>query len=182
LKLFDLELYADYYYLKHAKIVQKIHFSHRTFYAKFEKVNQPLTPLLIKQHLTKQYTLATPLVVNNRVNYMLIEYKGTEVTRFYHFIQHLFSSEKIKNYSIYEGKNQEKLQVFIDTKGITLEEAHATLTTFSQKIKKHINSGWKCLPDITLPEEYNIATLPYKETSLLSRTQAQIHMGISRNP
>jgi hypothetical protein len=163
LKLFDLDLHTEYYYLKHPKIVQKIHFNQRTFYAKFQKITEPLTPLLVKQHLSRAYTLATPLVVNNSVHYMYIEYRGEEVDRFYHLIAHLFKRESIKEYTIYEGKNEKRIQIFIKAHSITLEEAEAFLTNLSHKMKKHIAFGWKCLPSTSLPPDYNIATLPYKQ-------------------
>ena len=162
MKIFDLELFDSHYYIKRSSIVEKITFNNRTFYAKFEHVNEPLTPLIIKQHLNRQYTIAVPLIKDNHTNYLVIEYKGAEHQRFYHLVKHLFKTLDITNYHIYQGKDVERLQVFIEVDNLTLEEANTELETLSLALKEKMVKKWKCLPCSALPEEYNIVTLPYK--------------------
>jgi len=162
LKVFDLEFSPDYYYIKRSTIVEKITFNNRTFYAKFERIDEPLTPLILEQHFHREYTIAVPLVKNNRSNYLVIEYKGEEHQRFFHLIKHLFKTLDIKNYHIYEGKDVERLQVFIEVNQLTLEEADAQLQKLSDALKEKMTKKWKCLPSSSLPKEYNIVTLPYK--------------------
>jgi len=162
LKIFDLELFDSHYYIKRSTIVKKITFNNRTFYAKFEHVNEPLTPLIIKQHLSRQYTIAVPLLKDNRTNYLVIEYKGVEHRRFYHLVKHLFKALDVTSYHIYQGKDVERLQVFIKVDNLPLKEAAKELEVLSLALKEKMVKKWKCLPSSSLPEEYNIVTLPYK--------------------
>jgi len=66
-------------------------------------------------------------------------------------------------YHIYQGKDEEKIQIFIEVDGISLEEADTQLQTISENLKQKLTKRWKCLPLLSLPEAYNIVTLPYKE-------------------
>jgi L-rhamnose mutarotase len=118
---------------------------------------------LLKQHLNRQYSIAAPLLKNNLTNYLVIEYKGDEHKRFHHLVKHLFKTMGISDYSIYQGKDIERLQVFIDVDQLTLEEADAQLQTLSNALKEKMTKKWKCLPSLTLPEAYNIVSLPYKQ-------------------
>jgi hypothetical protein len=161
LKVFDLDLFDDHYYIKRNTIVEQIQFNNRTFYAKFERINEPLTPLLFEQHLSRQYSIAAPLLKDNHTNYLLIEYKGDEHKRFQHLIKHLFKTLNITDYHIYQGKDIERLQVFIRVKQLNLQEADAQLQILSNALKEKMTQKWKCLPSLALPEAYNIVTLPY---------------------
>jgi len=91
-----------------------------------------------------------------------LEYKGEEYQHFYHLVKHLFNTLKIDNYSIYQGKSREKLQVFIKVDNILLEEAELQLQALTLALKQKITQKWKCLPSALLPDEYNIITLPYQ--------------------
>ncbi len=163
MKVFDLELFDSHYYIKRSAIVEKIVFDNRTFYAKFECIDEPLTPRLLKQHQNRQYTIAVPLLKDNHTNYLVIEYKGEEHERFYHLVKYLFKTLDITDYKMYEGKDVERLQVFIEVDNLSLEVAHTQLEALSQALKKKMVKKWKCLPCSALPKEYNIVTLPYKE-------------------
>jgi len=67
----------------------------------------------------------------------------------------------ISNYYIYQGKDIERLQVFIRVQQLTLQEADTQLQTLSNALKEKMTQKWKCLPSLALPEAYNIVTLPY---------------------
>ena len=162
MKVFDLEFSTDHYYIKRSTIVEQIQFNNRTFYAKFERIDEPLTPLLLKQHQDRQYTIAVPLLKNNLTDYLVIEYKGDEYQRFYHLVKHLFKTLDISDYTIYQGKDVERLQVFVEVEKLTLEEADRQLQKLSNALKEKITKKWKCLPSLQLPEAYNIVTLPHK--------------------
>ena len=162
MKVFDLDLLESHYYIKRKTIVEQIQFDNRTFYAKFERINEPFTPLLLQQHLDRQYTIAVPLLKDNHANYLVLEYKGEEYQRFYHLVKHLFKTLNISSYYIYQGKDIERLQVFIEVDNLTLEEADRQLQTLSNALKEKMTKKWKCLPCISLPQEYNIITLPYQ--------------------
>ena len=94
---------------------------------------------------------------------MVLEYKGEEHQRFYHLVKHLFHTLDIENYHIYQGKDEEKIQVFIEVDNISLQEAELQLQALSLALKQKLTKKWKCLPSASLPEAYNIVTLPYKE-------------------
>lgn len=57
----------------------------------------------------------------------------------------------------------ERLQVFIQVDNYSLEEADKALQKLSLALKEKMTKKWKCLPSLSLPQEYNIVTLPYKE-------------------
>ena len=92
-----------------------------------------------------------------------MEYKGDEHQRFYHLVKHLFHTMKIENYHIYQGKDEERVQVFIEVDHLALEEAEKKLEEISSNLKQKLTKKWKCIPLSSLPEDYNIVTLPYKE-------------------
>jgi len=94
---------------------------------------------------------------------LVIEYKGEEYQRFYHLIKHLFKTLDISKYHIYEGKDVERLQVFIDVGNLPLEDADTKLQELSNALKEKMVKKWKCLPSASLPNTYNIITLPYKK-------------------
>ena len=161
IKVFDLFFDTDHYYIKRPSIVKQIRFDNRTFYAKFERIEEPLTPLLLQQHLNKQYTIAVPLLKEGLTDYLVLEYKGEEHQRFAPLVKHLFGTLGITDYHIYRGRDEEKIQVFIKVNHLTLEEADAQLQAISDKLKQRLTKRWKTLPSTQLPEEYNIVTLPY---------------------
>jgi len=98
-----------------------------------------------------------------RCNYLLIEYKGDEYQRFSPLIKHLFTALSIENYSLFEGKKPQTIQVFIAVNSLSIEEADKQLNEISMALEKKISKKWKCLPSLLLPNAYNIATLPYKK-------------------
>ena len=163
MKVFDLDLIDSHYYIKRNSIVEQIQFNNRTFYAKFEHINEPLTPLLLEQHLHREYTIAVPLLKDNHTDYLVIEYKGEEHQRFFHLVKHLLDTLDIKDFHIYQGKSEERIQVFIKVDHLSLQEADTRLNALSKMLKTKLTKKWKCLPDISLPEAYNIVTLPYQK-------------------
>jgi len=110
-----------------------------------------------------------PLLTNNRTNYLVIEYKGEEAKRFYYLLKHLFSSLNILDYHIYQGKDEKRLQVFIEVENILIEEAEKRLLEISHALRQKMPIHWNCLPSLSLPEAYNIVTLPYKKRLFLKK-------------
>jgi hypothetical protein len=113
--------------------------------------------------LDKQYIIAVPLLKHGYTNYLVLDYKGDEYQRFIPLIKHLFTTMKITDYHIYQGREVEKVRVFIEVDNISLEEADKKLQEISWNLTQKLSKNWKCLPLLSLPEEYNIVTLPYKE-------------------
>jgi len=77
-------------------------------------------------------------------------------------VKHLFKTLNVLDYAIYQGKDLERIQVFIAVSHLTLEEADTKLQFFSNALKEKMSKKWKCLPSRLLPEAYNIVTLPHK--------------------
>ncbi|WP_232087457.1 hypothetical protein ACM66Z_08530 [Sulfurovum sp. ST-21] len=103
------------------------------------------------------------MVKNGFTDYLVLEYKGEEYLRFSHLVKHLFHTMDITKFYIYQGKDEEKIQVFIHVMHLTLEEAEKQLTEISDRLKQRLTKRWKTLPSTQLPEAYNIVTLPYNE-------------------
>ena len=122
-----------------------------------------MTPLLLDQHLDKQFIIAVPLLKDAHTHYLVLEYKGEEHQRFYHLVKHLFHTLIIEDYYIYQGKDEEKIQVFIEVDSVPLKEAELQLQALSLALEQKLSKKWKCLPSASLPEAYNIVTLPYKK-------------------
>jgi hypothetical protein len=70
---------------------------------------------------------------------------------------------KTTNYHIYRGRDEERVRVFIEVDNISLEEADKKLQEISNNLTQKLSKKWKCLPLLSLPEDYNIVTLPYKK-------------------
>ncbi|HHD72377.1 MAG TPA: DUF1882 domain-containing protein [Epsilonproteobacteria bacterium] len=151
----------SYYYVKRRSIVEKITFHHRTFYAKFERIDEPLTPTVISQHLNRQYTIAAPLLKNGKTNYLVIEYRGREPLRFYHTSRHVMHMFQIDQYAYFEGKKHHYIQLFIPVDALPLNQANENIQKVSDALAMRLPKEWKCFPDPSLPDSYNIITLPY---------------------
>jgi len=158
-----LKLDRSYYYVKRSSIVEKIIFQHRTFYAKFERIDEPLEEMVISQHLNRQYIIASPLLKNGKTEYLVIEYRGMEPSRFFNAVRHLMSSLQITNYLLFKGKKESYVQLFISIAPAELEEADAMVSEISDALERRLPKEWKCFPDKSLPASYNIITLPYKK-------------------
>lgn len=118
--------------------------------------------MVISQHLDRQFVIASPLLSHGKTNYLIIEYKGSQSSRFYHMSKHLMQTLQIDDYAYYEGKKHHYLQLFIPVDALPLEEADEMVHKISDALETRLPREWKCFPDKTLPECYNIITLPYK--------------------
>lgn len=152
----------SHYYIKRPYIVEKISFDNRTFYAKFERVNEELDDTVLTQHLKKEMVIAAPLMENGYTNLLVLEYKGDEPMRFFHTVKQLFNSMNIKYFYIFKGKTDRHLQIFIPIPKIKLQEAHEKLAEISNLLATKLPVEWRTLPSKNLPEAYNIVTLPYQ--------------------
>ena len=153
---------SSFYYVKRSSIVEKITFRHRTFYAKFERINEALSDTVISQHYSGQYTIAVPLLKEGKTNYLVLEYRGADPSRFYHTSKHLMHTLQIDTYSYYRGKRENYVQLFIPVDLLPLDEADESIRKISDILAERLPKEWKCFPDSSLPESYNIITLPYE--------------------
>ena len=165
MKVFDLEIFDTHYYIKRESIVAKIPFGNRTLYSKYQRIDTPLTQHLIQKHQNYRETVAIPLLHNARTNYLLMEYTGERHQHFYHLVTHLLSMLHIADYQIYQGRDEEHLQLFVAVDNLPLLDAEAQLLAISNTLEQKLTKQWRCLPSSQLPDEYNIAELPYKRLS-----------------
>jgi hypothetical protein len=156
----DLEFNSDYFYIQSKSIVEKISFNNRTFYSKYEKTLMPISPILLQQHQDNQVSLALPLIENNRVNYLVIEYLQEDWQQFSALIQHLFKTLKIKKFLIYRNPKKELLQIFIPRKNIPLKTAYDEVEEIKLSLEFKSKKSYKIFPNRNLPQNYNIITLP----------------------
>ena len=164
IKLLDLEFSNDHYYLQNKSIVEKVTFNNRTFYSKFEKVNTALTPILLKQHQENEITLAVSLVEKNDiVNYIVIEYHQEDWSQFYSLVKHLLKSLSIKEFTCYRNAKKELFQLFIPRSKLALNSAYKEVETLKHHLEIKSKKSYKIYPNIHLPKDYNIITLPMEK-------------------
>lgn len=156
-------LNRTHYYIKRASVVEKIVFENRSFYAKFERVDERLDGVVLSQHLKKEIIIAASLLDDGYTNLLVLEYKGNEPLRFYHTVKQLFQTLDIERFYPFEGKSEKHIQIYIPTEKISLHEAHKRLMEISDFLSLKLPVEWQTLPNETLPEAYNIVTLPYKK-------------------
>ena len=162
LKIFDLEFDTEFYYIQRDTIVDKIKFNNRTFYSKFEKIDVQPTPLLIEQHLQREFTIALPLITNNHTNYIVLEYEKEETNSFYYLLKHLLKSLYITEFYIYESINR-VVQIFIPIKNMPLQEAYKKVKIIKQTLETKSSKRCKVFPDENLPKNYNKIIIPIKK-------------------
>ncbi len=161
-----LRFVADHYYLKRTHIVEKILFRNRTFYAKFERIDEVPTDLLFEQHRKEDYTVALPLLHHDKTRYLVIDYDGNDPTRFIYLARYVMQCEGIETFRLFRGKKENRIQLFIETSPLSLEEAQTRLEKLSSLFEAKMPKEWKTLPSSTLPKAYNIVTLPIENIEL----------------
>ena len=141
--------------------MEKISFGNRLFYSRFEKIDEPLSSILISQHLHRYHTVASPLYDGDKTDYLYIEYSSTHRELFIHLISYILTTLLPYKYHIYSGKRSSTIKVFVEVDSISIPKAEEILKQISSYLEKKMSREWSMLPDSTLPEEYNIFTLPY---------------------
>lgn len=160
IKLLDLEFNSENLYIQKKSIVEKILFNNRTFYSKYEKLSTPLNAVLLEQHLNHEITLALPLIEENHVNYLVIEYHQEDWKSFYALMKHLFKTLDIPDYFSYRNDKKELLQIFIPSHHTPLEVAYDEVEKIKLNVAFKSNKSFKIFPNHNLPTNYNIITLP----------------------
>jgi len=161
--LLDLEFDYNYFYIYSHSIVEKITFKNRVFYSKYKKVSTPLTPLLIQQHYRDDIQLALPLIENDRVNYLVIEYYQEDWKSFHALIKYLLKNLAIKEYFSYNNKREKHLQIFIKRESIPLETAYKEIENIKYLLNIKTKKSYKLFPNSNLPKNYNIITIPQQK-------------------
>jgi len=163
LKIFDLEFDTEFYYIQRDTIVDKIKFNNRTFYSRFEKIDTTPTPLLIEQHLNREFTIALPLITDNHTNYIVLEYEKEETNYFYHLLKHLLKSLYITEFYTYKGSINGVVQIFIPIEDTPIKEAYKKVKTIKQTLEIKSSKRCKIFPDENLPKNYNKIIIPIEK-------------------
>lgn len=158
-----IKMVSDHYWIKRDTVVDRINFKGRTFYNKFEKVNEMLSQSVINQHLKGEITVAHSLVNKyGKVENIVIDYNGRDPERFYHKTQLLLREEGFINFTAYKTKTEGHLHVYIHKGHTTLQEAIQLGKMLSMKLAAKQPKQWRMFPNNDIPDEYNILTLPYE--------------------
>jgi len=163
LNIFDLEFDCEYFYIHSDSIVEKITFNNRIFYSKYKKESMPIPSLLLNQHKHNEIILALPLIKNDVVDYLVIEYTQADWKSFYSLIQYLLKSLQIESYSAYKNEKKEILQIFIKRENISLNQAYKEVESIKHLLELKSKRGYKILPNRNLPKNYNIITIPQQK-------------------
>ena len=158
-----IKIISDHYWLKRDRTVDKITFKGRTFYNKFEKVNEMLTSTVINKHLKGEITVAHSLInKHGKVENIVFDYNGRDPERFYHKAQLLLREEGYINFTAYKTKTEGHLHLYIHKGHTTLQEAIQLGKMLSMKLAAKQPKQWRMFPNNDMPDEYNILTLPYE--------------------
>jgi hypothetical protein len=123
----------------------------------------PISSLLLKQHNHNEIILALPLIKNDVVDYLVIEYTQADWKSFYSLIQYLLKSLQIESYSAYKNEKKEILQIFIKRENISLNQAYKEVESIKHLLELKSKRGYKILPNRNLPKNYNIITIPQQK-------------------
>ncbi len=156
----ELVFNTKYFYIQSDSIVEKVTFNNRTFYSKFEKYPTPISPILQKQHQNSEISLAIPLVENDLVNYIVIEYQQKDWKQFYSLLKHLLKSLSVEKFLAYRNIKKELFQLFIPKDKITLELAYKEVENIKHLLEIKSKKSYKIYPNKNLPKNFNIITLP----------------------
>ena len=158
-----IKMISDHYWIKQPTTVNKLTHNGRTFFNKFERVNEPLNQKVINDHLSGKITVAHSLInIHNKVENIVFDYNGRDPERFYHRAQLMLREEGFINFTAYETKTKGHLHLYIHKGHTTLTEAYQLGKTLSMKLSQRLPKQWKMFPTNEHPAEYNILTLPYE--------------------
>lgn len=158
-----IKMITDHYYIKRDSIVQKIDFKGRTFFDKFERIDEPLNFRVIKDHDEGKITVAHSLINRlDKVENIVFDYNGRMPERFWHRAQLLLREEGYINFTAYETKTPGHLHLYVHKGHTTINEAHQLANKLSIMLGQKLVKEWRMFPNLDIPREFNILALPYK--------------------
>ncbi|BDQ28171.1 DUF1882 domain-containing protein [Helicobacter ailurogastricus] len=158
-----IKMQTGFYYSLKPGLGQRVTHMGRCYYDKFERVEAPLTSMLIQKHWKKEITIAHALVLpNNKVENIVFDYNGRNPERFYHKAQLLLREEGFINFTAYESKTPGHLHLYIHKGHTQLSEGQHLARTLSMKLAQSLPNEWRTFPNNDLPLYFNILVLPYR--------------------
>lgn len=157
-----IKMITDHYWIKRDTIVNKIELKGRTFFNKYERVNEHLTTALIRQHEAGEITIAHSLInKRDQVENIVFDYNGRNTERFWHRVQLMLREEGFINFTGYETKTPGHLHVYVHKGHTTLQEGEQIAKMLSMKLAQKMPREWRMFPSSDMPREFNILALPY---------------------
>ena len=158
-----IKIITSHYYIKRDSIVSKIEHKGRTFYNKYERVNEFLSPMLIKDHMEGKVTIAHNLInAQDKVENIVFDYNGFNTERFWHRAQLMLREEGFINFTAYKTKTPGHLHLYIHKGHTAFVEGCGLANKLSAMLAQKMPVEWKVFPTLDLPKEYNILALPYE--------------------
>jgi len=158
-----IKFVTDHYYIQRPNIVNKVVHNGRTFYNKFERIDEPLTRKVMNDHADGKIVVAHDLINRfDKVENIVFDYNGRNPERFWHRAQLLLREEGFINFTAYETKTTGHLHLYIHKGHTTLQEAYQLGRLLSMKLATKLPKEWRMFPTSELPREYNILILPYR--------------------
>ena len=160
LKLIKID--TSHYYQKQAGIGQKIVYSGRILYDKFQRVDSMLTSTIIRKHWNKELTIAHSLILkDNKVENIVFDYNGFNAERFWHRAQLLLREEGFINFTAYQTKTPGHLHLYVHKGHTTFQEACQLAKMLGAKLAQKMPTEWKMFPSLDIPRSFNILVVPY---------------------
>jgi hypothetical protein len=149
------------YYIKRDKIVEKRLFKGKTYFDKYERIDESLTRMVINKHGSGEMTIAHALInERDKVENIVFDYNGRDPERFWHKAQLLLREEGFINFTAYETKTHGHLHLYVHKGHTELQEAYKIAQMLSLKLAKTTPREWKMFPNPDIPREFNILNLP----------------------
>ncbi len=158
-----IKMVTDHYWIKRDHIVNKISFKGRTFFDKYERVDQPLTRSVMNRYDAGEIIVAHSLINDrDKVENIVFDYNGRNTEKFWHRAQLLLREEGYLNFTAYESKTPGHLHLYVHKGHTTLQEGYQIAKMLSMKLATKLPREWKMFPNPDIPREFNILNLPKK--------------------
>jgi len=158
-----IKINKRYYYEYKGKIVNKIIYKGRTFFDKYEKIDKPLTLMVMNEHIERKKIIAHDLINRERniVENIVFDYNGTNPELFWNRASLLLREEGFLNFTAYNSKTPGHLHLYIHKGHTTVSEAIQIGKKLSSKLALKLPKQWRMFPNDEMPPEFNILNLPY---------------------
>ena len=158
-----IKINRNYYFEYKGKIINKINYKGRTYFDKYEKINEPLTFQVMNDHIERKRIIAHDLInrTRNIVENIVFDYNGNDPERFWNRASLLLREEGFLNFTAYYSKTPGHLHLYIHKGHTTLNEGIQIAKILSLKLSAKLPKQWRVFPTDELPPEFNILNLPY---------------------
>ena len=134
----------------------------RYYFDKFERVDEPLSLLVQKEHAERKIIVAHSLINKlNKVEDIVFDYNGRMPDRFWHRAQLMLREEGFINFTAYETKTPGHLHLYVHKGHTTFMEGCQIANKLSVMLSQKLPQEWRMFPTMDMPLEYNILALPY---------------------